>query len=740
LKTHIHSWMSLALILIFLAPLNAFAAEADLPVSAIHVTPTVVSPAVPPARPFAPANISLNQAIVIVKNNFTIPNEYSEFDSGYESYQGQTQVWRMDWRNQDQSQGGFMATVDSNTGEIVSMNRWERQEDAVSRIPAITIEQARQSGQKLINRLLPAKSASLVADENQTLVPINGYGQLLYNMRWNRVSQGIPVDSDNATVNIDMQTGEPVSYNLNWHQVSLPDPKGVIGVDKAAETFASEKMLALQYFIPQVFRPVSDNSKTAARQPRLVYALHNSSNGAIDAITGTPFTARMISYEMAAGRAENLKFALDSSSIKAPALTPEEQAEVDKSANLLSQEQAIQAVSKWVKLPEGYVLQSSNLERRNNEDDTRYWSLSWSKQPKLGASYGYLGAQVDAASGELISFNLMNEEQGSSQTKLSRDEARQLAEAFIRKIQAQHWQELKLDENNNENWNEPSNWSFNYYRLVNGVPYYNNSVNITVKASKEIINYNINWSKAKFPPAQGLIDSVRANRLFLQAAPMKLKYVFTTADSGNLESHLVYVPEIKNSLSMLDAVSGAQLNWEGETPVPEPRALHFNDIKGHYAEHEISLLGQAGIMGEYGDSFHPEEAITLRSLLTAMLNAREGVYDRTKLTDKDLINRCQQQGWITDTPKLDGQVSRETLAALMLRYLKIEYLVGVPGIYQVHYQDAKTMSAETYATAAITWGLGIIRADGKNFNRSHLVSRAEAAAALFHMLSIKTRQ
>jgi len=741
LKTRIYSWMSLALILILLAPLNAFGAQADLAVPKLSVTPAVGSLAAPPALSPASGAISLNQAIVIVKKNLTIPGNLSEFNSSYEGYQGQTQVWHLEWRNQDQSQGSFMATVDVNTGEIVGMNRWERQDNAASRIPTVTIEQARQSGQKLINRLLPTKAPSLVADDNLTLVPINGYGQLLYTMKWNRLYQGIPVDSDNATVAIDMQTGEPVSYNLNWHKVSLPDPKGVIGSEKAAQVFAKEKMLALQYFIPQVFRPVTASSNPAARQPRLVYALHNSSDGAIDAISGTPFTSRMVSYEMAGARAQNIKFALDSSSVAVPSLTPEEQAEVDKSASFISQEQAIQAVLKWVKLPEGYILQSSNLERRNSEEDTRYWSLSWSRQPKQGSSYGYLGAQVDAATGELTSFNLMDEEQTSGQAKLSRDDARQLAETFIKKIQAQHWPELKLDENSDGNWNDPSNWSFNYYRLVNGIPYYNNSVNIAVNASKEITNYNLNWSKAKFPPAQGLIDSAQANRIFLQAAPMKLRYVFTAADSGNMEGHLVYIPDIKNGLYMLDAKSGGHLNWEGEAPVPESKALHFNDIKGHYAEREISLLGQAGMMGEYGDSFHPEEKITLRSLLTAMLCAKQGVYDRsTRLTDEELINRCQQEGWISDTPKLEQQVSRETLAALMLRYLKIEYMTGAKDIYKVPYLDAKTMSAQTYATAAISWGLGILKADGKYFDSGHLVSRAEAAAALVHMLSIKTRQ
>lgn len=738
MKTRIYSWISLALILMVLAPFNAYGAEADLSVSAF---PIATPGGAPPNGSPTSGSISLNQAIVIVKKNFIIPSKFSEFNSSYEAYQGQTQVWRLEWINKEQNQGGFMAAVDVNSGEIVSMNRWERQDNAVNRIPAITIEQARQSGQKLINHLLPAKSAALVADETRTLIPINSYGQSLYNIRWTRVFQGIPVGSDNASVDIDMQTGEPVAYNLSWHQIALPDPKGVIGSEKAAQGFNRENMLALQYFIPQAFRPVSAGSKSAARQPRLVYALHNSSGGAIDAITGAPFSSRMVSYDMAGGMAENLKFAMDSSSMQVTALTPEEQTEVDTAANLISQEQAIQAVFKWIKLPDAYVLQSSNLERRNSEDGTRYWSLSWSRSPQQGASYGYLGAQVDAATGELTSFNLTDEGPISAPTKISRDEARQLAEAFIKQIQAQRWPEIKLDEQSDDSWNGPSGWSFNYYRLVNGIPYYNNSVNITVNTSKEITNYNLNWSKAQFPPVQDVIDSARANRVFLQAAPMKLRYVFTTADSGKMESRLVYIPDIKNGLYMLDAKSGGLLNREGEAPVPAARALRFNDIKGHYAEREISLLGQAGMMGEYGDSFHPEEKITLRSLLTAMLCAKEGIYDRSsRLTDEELINRCQQEGWISDTPKLEAQVSREALAALMLHYLKIEYLTGVQGIYRVPYQDAKSMSTQTYATAAINWGLGIIKADGKKFDGNHPVSRAEAAAALVHMLSIKTRQ
>lgn len=737
MKTRIYPMISLALALTLLAPVKAFGEESDLAMPMAVPGKIEVHQVVPASvQNVAPAAVSLKQAIVIVKQNFSVPAKLTEFDSGYEAY-NQTQVWRLQWSSQDNTQGNFTATVDATTGEIVSMNRWDNQPGPASRVPTVTLAQARQIGQKLINRLLPDKAASLQANEDYMMVPINNYGQQRYTMKWDRFHQGIPVDGNQATIDIDMQTGEPVSYNLNWHNIKLPESAGIINIDQAARVFSNEAMLTLQYFVPQRVRPLMDSSAADSRQPRLVYALHHPSGGAIDAITGKPFI-QPLPYGSTLELAKNQKSALGSSADVA-VLTPAEQTEIDSSQKLLNQEQAVQAALKWIKLPEGYTLQSSNLGKQNMDDDTSYWNLNWQKQTQSKSSNGYIWAQVDAQNGELISFNLNNEEPSDVNKTISQDEARKLAEDFIKRLQAQRWPELRLDENSNDAWNGPSNWSFTYYRMVNAIPYFDNSVNVTVNANSEIISYNLAWSKAKFPPAQGLITRDKANSIFLEAAPLKLRYTYTNDGSDKSTAHLVYLPEVKDGFYMLDAKSGAKLNWEGNNPASQPRALYFNDIKGHYAEQEISLLGQAGIMGEYGDSFHPEEKITLRSLLTAMLKARAGVYG-SPLKDEELINRCKQEGWISDTPKLDDQVTRELLAGLMLRYLKIEYLLDVKDIYQVPYHDAKTMSPQTYATAAINWGLGIIRADGKNFDAGHQVTRGEAAAALVHMLSIKVRQ
>lgn len=740
MKKLIHPIVSLALTLTLVAPVTTLGSQADLPVPATSgtqilskTTSAVVTPAI------APVAIPLDKAIVIVKKNFTIPNNLTEFDSGYESNNNQSQVWRLEWRSKDETHGSFTATVDVQSGEILSMNRWENQVGPTSRIPTVTLTQARQIGQKLINRLIPDKAACLVADDDFAMVPINSYGQLRYTMKWGRVHQGIPVDTDNATVEIDMQTGNPVSYNLNWHSIKLPDPAGVISADQAAGAFSRENMLVLQYFVPRMVRPLTESTNSDSRQPRLVYALHHASGGAIDAITGKPFVQPLLSYGLSMDQMKNLKMSLIGGMGSVPDLTPAEQNEVDNSLTMLNQEQAVQAALKWITLPEGYTLQSSNLGTQNPDDNTRYWTLNWREQSKSGDFNGYLWAQVDAQSGELTSFNLNYKEPSTESSIISKDEARKLAEAFITKLQAQRWPELRLDDDTTDAWNGPSNWSFTYYRMVNGVPYFNNSVSVTVNASKEITSYNLAWSKAKFPAVQGLIAGEKAHSIFIGAAPMKLRYVYTGMDYAHPEVHLVYLPDIKDGFYMLDAKNGAKLNGEGNALTKQSSAFYFKDISGHYAEKEISLLGQAGIMGEYVDSFHPEEKITMRSLLMAMLNARQGVYG-SPLKDEELVNRCKQEGWITETPQLNAPVTREQLASFMLSYLKIDYLQDVKGIFQVPYQDAKTMSSQTYATAAINWGLGIIRSDGKNFNAEHQVTRAEAAAALVHMLSIKVKQ
>lgn len=81
------------------------------------------SPAVQ-IQPLAPSEITLEKAILIVKNKFDIPNEYTDFNSTYNTNDDR-QVWSLRWNGPVGRPGEFSAEVSALNGDILSMNNWK---------------------------------------------------------------------------------------------------------------------------------------------------------------------------------------------------------------------------------------------------------------------------------------------------------------------------------------------------------------------------------------------------------------------------------------------------------------------------------------------------------------------------------------------------------------------------------------------------------------------------------------
>lgn len=288
----------------------------------------------------------------------------------------------------------------------------------------------------------------------------------------------------------------------------------------------------------------------------------------------------------------------------------------------------------------------------------------------------------------------------------------------------------------------PTAYYFNYRRLVNGIPYPGNGISVSVDAiNQRITQFDVNWQNLNFPSPAGCLGTEQANAAYLKNQPLTLAYTQVYGSTGPGEVKLVYLPvTTPNQLvsNLIDARTGEYLDWQGKPLSEQPRASHFTDIAGHFGEEEISLLGQAGIFGEYGDTFRPEESVTAVSLLRAMLQATQGSWATADLTDQEIIKRAQEIKWVEEgelTPA--GAVTRENLAKLMIRLLGMDRAARIEGIYKVPYKDADALSPGSLGYASLTWGLEIIRGTGDTFNPNQVTTRAEAAVVLVRTLRVK---
>lgn len=710
------SWLMMALMLCTMLPSVAMAAES------------------------VPA-VSLEQAIQRVKQNFTIPAEYSEFSSGYNSWDNK-QVWSLQWTDKENRDGSMNAEVDASTGVIISMNIYKNGRQTTE-IPQVSLEQARKIGEDLLQRLIPDRVAILQYVPSQQVIPISSWEGGQYELRWQRVANQVPVGDEGVSIRISSNDGAINSYSLNWSDKTIPANTQFITAEEAATAFNSAEMLELQYLAAPEYSPLRSGEKK--KQPRLVYRLNHSSTGIIDAVSGKPIENQgWNSVDEIGGMGSAKQMAYDSS-----ALTPQEQEEIDYSLNLISQEKAISIVRQWMTLPANLQLQAANLYKDYQDPQLRIWNLNW-RNENTSKTFSYASAQVDAVNGEIKSFYVERGDLNEVKASLNKAAAEKIARDYLSKIQPQKYNSTRLQAEAyqdiyNQDADYPTQLYFNFIRLENEIPCPAHSIRITVDGrSKQVTGYSLNWPALEFPDPANVMAMEKANAVYLQNQPLTLQYKLIYPNLNERsealgEYKLVYLPQNEvpfRQTSIIDANSGEPLNWDG-TPVSEglqPRT--FTDIAGHFAEKEIAMLGQAGIMTEYGTTFRPQEQISLVTMTKAMLMAQNSYYDLSQKSDEEIIDEAVRNKWLKEKMKPDTVVTTELLAQMMVRLLDIEYVALMPSAaLQAPFRDFKSLNDGIKGYAALCWGLGIIKGDGSNFNGAHQTTRGEAAAVLIRTLN-----
>lgn len=693
--------------------------------------------------------VSLQKAIETVKHNFQIPPSHTEFTSRFSDY-NKRPTWSLNWRATGDVSGYLSVNVDSNTGEITSMNSYQPDDDLspAVHIPSYTAEEAAKLSESFLKKIAPTHLGEL------RLIPPLKQSQNAnhlmtdYSIHWQRMVGIIPVRGEGAFVRVDKSKGTVVSYQLNWTNTDFPAAARAISVHQAQKAFKDAGMFELQYLVSPEFRPLNQDEPV---DPVLVYRLTHKSRGLIDAVSGNPFIIPfgqylegLDVYGGSGGAKENMKMpSLDQAATVQ--LTPEEQEEIRKHSSLLTQQGACEALFKWVTAAKTMSLRSAHLEADYGQPQTRSWSLSFIKSDANGVDFR-LYARLDASSGELMSFSYnFPRDAFDSKKTMSREQSEQAARDFLKLIQPEKSRYIRLDADNDNQYTlrdqSPTRY-FNYTRLVNNIPIQNQGMSVTVDATTgEIVSYDLNWPDLKFPAPTGIMNSTQAASAYLNQQPLTLSYCTLTAEQGAKDMRLAYMPwndYESGPYMMLDARTGHLLNWAGQPLTEPPTTETFKDLNGIPAQREINILGQIGFFREYGDSFKPDQPITLVSFLRALILARDGdnrVYDAD---DAEMMEKAKNRGWLTEKLAPATALSRETAGRILIRYLNLEHVAQLQGIYTNYYKDIEKGS-DFVGFAAILKGYKVMEGQSSTFSPTATVSRAEAAQYIFRMSKVNLK-
>jgi hypothetical protein len=687
--------------------------------------------------------ISLEQAIQTAKQLFPIPATYNDFHSEFNKHM-QGESWILRWQAQEPESGSLEVTINAGNGECINMYYWRPDKADGKKQSSLSEAEAQKVAEGYLQRLLPQKVSSLRLLKEQNIIPLNDNGQRNYSFFWERYENGVPVLGDGVRIEIDGYNRDIRSYNLNWLDTSLQSTSKTITEKQALKVFQDEQMLKLEYYAPSTVRPLDNKQKDNLC---LVYLINHPSNGTINAITGKPMILKNGQWE------ENMRNSYDSA-IKeagaggmgagsAPSLSPEELKELEKNSQIISQDEAIKRVKKWVAIPDGAILTNSSLGRDWQNPERRIWNLNWNKPRTDNESYeNYsLYARVDAFNGRIYSFYQYSDQE-PPKSKMDRDKAALIADSFIKQIEPQLFGQLKRENDSSDpvailREENPAQWRFVYSRMIGNIPFPREGIEITVSTSdQKVTNYNLNWSEHKFPDANRAISIQEGYKAFLETAPLTLCYSKIYQDNSKPELVLVYKPtpslEQKN-FSMLDAISGELLDGSGR-PVAEKVGPHvFKDISGHFAEKQINMVGQAGLMNEYGQQFHPDEAVNTGTFLRTLLGARDGVWILDGLDDVRLLKYCQDRGWIKEKIDISTPLSRDYMTQVMVRSMDLERVAKNASLFVNPYPNDPSVNNSNLGYVALARGMGLLP-DIPAFNGTETVTRGEIAYAIVNSL------
>lgn len=712
--------LSFVFILTLLLPLQGFAAELDK---------------------------GLEAAIKTVKAKFSIPEDYKFTSNISTSESGM--VYYLNWSSSDTINWGNINVAVDDKGMILNYSRYLPDDyKQVKRLPSLSREDALAKAEHYIEKIAPGLTRELKYEENYQ----DNIMDSSYYLNYYRVIDGVPYYNDRVSVTISRDSGDLQGYYRNWSaNLQFPSSKGAISLEKAEAAYAEKLGLRLIYG----YTMNDDEIKVFP----LYSPIYENSYFAIDAFTGEKYRLAPGDYYgdgiQLASTAAMKEIVMDAAGVR---LSPEEQKAVEEAGKLIDEKKAeeIARKSEFLGITDEYELRSYYLDR-NWPGKEYVWSLYFIK-PSANKEYPDLDSvsmSINAGTGEITSFYRYTAgSDGKDQPVNDIAKAKSVTDAFLSKYYPQYYKLLEYDRIYNEEYLSDKTvparfYNIRYSRLVNGVPFPSNGASFNYNnLTGEITSFSLDWFEAEFPAVDKVIGVKAATDNLLEKVGLGLEYRYEypaeaepVTKTLTAEGKTVLVYTLKPGKPYyIDALTGNVVYGSGEE-YKEPQKVIYTDIKGHYAEKQISVLAEFGIYLE-GSEFRPSEDMSQKDFLSYLSKTLSyyGPVINEKSTEKDIDEMYAyliREGIVKETEKSpDSKVTREEAVKFIIRALRYDKVADIKGIYSVSFKDASSISPELYGYIAIASGLRIVNGDGTNFSPKKNITRGEAAVMIYNYLQL----
>ncbi|MBO8128528.1 MAG: S-layer homology domain-containing protein [Peptococcaceae bacterium] len=629
--------------------------------------------------------------------------------------------------------GYFSVSLAADTGELFGYNyrpepgALEGKKRVVTRAEALQI--ARAFARKYQSERLA--KMQLDADYNR-----HRYGEALdlsYGFRWHQVIDGVPFNDNSIYVRVDAVSGQVTDFRCTWREDGeLPEQ----GAKMDAAAFTSRVVEKLGLYPCYVVDP--ETERTGLPDAILVYRL-NTPYHQFDAVTGKALGPGGNIVDWADARKYDRDFT--------PVPAPERATGYDQLQEHLSPVQVQKIAAAFFKKLglEGRVERSGGGSSVGPGYREEYWSYRLVREKP----YEHREVSINARTGEVRSYH-SEIDRGKQDRKgegISLQEAQQAAREFLKLVRLDNLDEMVLQQEP-ENWKlemaypeGPPEYNFTYVRLVNGIPYEQSTVSVSVDrfTGKVVRFYSHERPVKTFEATAGVLPEAKAVEAFKEYQPFTLGY--ERMHDWENETEKVVLAYCLDYGYGIDAHTGEEVKRDGT----KKETLSYNTkLQSHWARIPLTLLADSGLLPP-PEEFNPNGTVNrrdgLRVLAAAMMRyyypegPTKSPFQDVADNDKDLmaIKLAVDRGVIKAGGKLrpDAPLTREDLAVWLVNALGYKKIATAPIDMAVNFKDASKIGEGKKNAVAIASGLNYMNGDQTgSFRPRDPVTWAELASVI----------
>lgn len=714
---------------------------------------------------FAEQDAEMTKALTYVKQRVTIPEELTEFSHRTRLVNNKTR-YEFTWKTPDDYQGSPANLTISITGKVITSYEYYNNEmdepDVEVDEEGAVISANKPSFAKLTKEQIRDKAKAAIKKLNPTVyenIEITDYSASLHgNDAWitlSRTNDGIPVEGQIGWISINKNTGELISYYMDWViGAGFADKEKAVSVEKAQQGFEENFPVMLVY-------NASYDWQTKTYTPYLMY--RQVRFGQIDALTGelSTFQNSYYDYGNSADDEDDAVTEDCDEESENPAtgagdnkvtFTDKEKEQLEKEGKLIKAEDALTALKKGgiFHVPEGSEISSSSCfydERlgfyvRRASFNTKKYSEAGSFDIPVyttdeeieveeddSFAYVYYGNfTINAETGRVLSFYCDDVNNGKS---LSQTKTTTAVKKWLKKLLGDDAEKFEIDgvdlnqfyksydPKTGKGIGNPLNRSIHYTlpRTVDGIKSLVERVTISVGNSGKVISYGLTDYGIKYPKAENIISESEAYDKFFEQVDYDLQYRCAyNATNKKVTTAMVY--NASSSL-YIDAFTGKLTHNDGSPIIVTESKSGYTDIdNSKYRKYAEKLFEYGIYIGDEDGKLNENKAITYKDFKELL--SRAGIY-------------CSYDSGIKETTPVTRQLAAKMMTSGIVGNNKV---MGIKGIFKSPFTDVSENSAYVgYIAVAKAAGLMDCIMSKSTFSPKAKLSRGTALRIIYDYLS-----